>query len=90
MKAGKARISGGLNVGRKIAFIDNSGAKVLEIISVFGYKGSRRRHPFAGVARMIKVTVKEGDVKEAERKMLSHLKYLEGYQTREHSHDVVY
>ena len=40
--------------------------------------------------RDILKSVKEGDVKEAERKMLSHLKYLEGYQTREHSHDVVY
>ena len=63
MKAVKARIKGGLNVGSRIACIDNSGAKVLEIISVFGYKGSRRRHPFAGVARMVKVSVKEGDVK---------------------------
>ena len=35
----------------------------MEIISVFGYKGSRRRQPFAGVARMIKASVKEGDIK---------------------------
>lgn len=35
-------------------------------------------------------SIKESDVKGAGKKMLSHLKYLEDYQTKEHSHDVVY
>jgi large subunit ribosomal protein L14 len=63
MKAVKARITKALNVGSYINCADNTGAKVLQIISVFGYKGIRRRQPKAGVGDMVKVTVKEGDVK---------------------------
>jgi len=63
MKAVKARITGGLNVGSRLNCADNSGAKLLKIISVSGYKGRRRRSPFAGVSSMIKVSVIEGDVK---------------------------
>ncbi|MGC8812656.1 MAG: 50S ribosomal protein L14 [Candidatus Aenigmatarchaeota archaeon] len=63
MKAVKARITKALNVGSYILCADNTGAKVLQIISVFGYKGVRRRQPKAGVGDMVKVTVKEGDVK---------------------------
>jgi len=63
MKAVKARITRALNVGSYIDCADNTGAKTLQIISVFGYKGVRRRQPAAGVGNMIKVTVKEGDVK---------------------------
>jgi large subunit ribosomal protein L14 len=63
MKAVKARIKKALNVGSYINCADNTGAKVLQIISVFGYKGVRRRQPKAGVGDMVKVTVKEGDVK---------------------------
>jgi len=63
MKAVKARISRGLNVGSHLACIDNTGAKALEIISIIGYKGKRRRQPSAGVAGIVKATVKEGDVK---------------------------
>ncbi len=63
MKAVKARITKALNVGSYLICPDNSGAKVLKIISVFGYKGKKRRYPKAGVADMIKVSVKQGDVK---------------------------
>jgi len=63
MKAVKARITRALPVGSRINCADNTGAKILEIIAVFGYKGVKRRHPAAGVADMIKVSVKEGDVK---------------------------
>ncbi|MEM5793891.1 MAG: 50S ribosomal protein L14 [Candidatus Aenigmatarchaeota archaeon] len=63
MKAVKARITKALNVGSYLVCADNTGAKVLQIISVFGYKGKRRRQPKAGVGDMVKVTVKEGDVK---------------------------
>ncbi|MEM5882913.1 MAG: 50S ribosomal protein L14 [Candidatus Aenigmatarchaeota archaeon] len=63
MKAVKARITKALNVGSYLICADNTGAKILKIISVFGYKGKRRRQPKAGVGDMIKVTVKEGDVK---------------------------
>ncbi len=63
MKAIKASIARALNVGSRLVCADNSGAKIVEIISVMGYKGVKRRQPAAGVANMIKVTVKEGDVK---------------------------
>ncbi len=63
MKAVKARITGGLSIGSRLNCADNSGAKILKIISVTGYKGRRRRHPFAGIGSMVKVSVREGDVK---------------------------
>jgi large subunit ribosomal protein L14 len=63
MKAVKAVARRALNVGSQIACIDNTGAKVVEIISVIGYKGRRRRQPASSIAGMIKAVVKEGDVK---------------------------
>ncbi|MEM5790613.1 MAG: 50S ribosomal protein L14 [Candidatus Aenigmatarchaeota archaeon] len=63
MKGIKAKVTKALNVGSYLVCPDNSGAKLLEIISVFGYKGVRRRQPKAGVGDMVKCTVKEGDVK---------------------------
>jgi len=63
MKAVKAKITKALNVGSYINCADNTGAKILEIISVLGYKGKRRRQPKAGVGDMVKCSVKEGDVK---------------------------
>lgn len=63
MKAIRARATRPLPVGSYIVCPDNTGAKVLKIISVFGYKGRKRRYPAAGIASMIKVSVKEGDVK---------------------------
>lgn len=63
MKAIKARVTRALNVGSYINCADNTGAKTIQIIAVFGYKGVRRRQPAGGVGDMIKVTVKEGDVK---------------------------
>ncbi len=63
MKAVRARVTKALPVGSFINCADNTGAKLLQIISVFGYKGKRRRRAAAGVGDMVKVTVKEGDVK---------------------------
>ena len=63
MKGVSARITKSLNVGAYIKCADNTGAKILKIIAVFGYKGRRRRMPKAGVGDMIKVSVVEGDVK---------------------------
>jgi large subunit ribosomal protein L14 len=63
MKAVKARITRALNVGSYLTCADNTGAKILQIISVSGYKGVRRRMPKAGVGDMVKCSVKEGDVK---------------------------
>jgi large subunit ribosomal protein L14 len=63
MKAIKASITKCLPVGAYINCADNTGAKVLQLISVFLYKGRRRRKPSAGVGNMINCSVKEGTVK---------------------------
>ena len=63
MKAIKARILKGLRVGSNLTCADNTGAKIVQVISVFGYKGVRRRQPICGVGDVIKITVKQGDVK---------------------------
>lgn len=63
MKPVRANVTKALLASSYINCADNTGAKVLQIISVSGYKGVRRRMPKAGVANMIKVVVKKGDVK---------------------------
>ncbi|MBI4052585.1 MAG: 50S ribosomal protein L14 [Candidatus Diapherotrites archaeon] len=39
---------------------DNSGAKVVEIIAVKGFKGKKRRSPSAGIADFVIVVVQKG------------------------------
>ncbi len=63
MKPIKSSITRGIPVGSSIECVDNTGAKKLNLISVFGYKGKRRRKPSAGIADMVKCSVKEGTVK---------------------------
>ncbi len=60
MKGVGATITRGLQTGSKVACIDNTGARVVEIISVIGYKGTRRRYPKAGIGDMVVVSVKKG------------------------------
>ncbi|MBN2368545.1 50S ribosomal protein L14 [Candidatus Woesearchaeota archaeon] len=60
MKAVKARVSRGLPVGANVPTCDNSGAKLVEVISVKSYKGVKRRKPSAGVGDMIRAAVKKG------------------------------
>ena len=63
MRGFKARVKRALNVGAYINCADNTGAKILKIISVIGYKGVRRRIPRAGIGDMVKCSVREGDPK---------------------------
>lgn len=49
-----------LPVGARLLCADNTGAKELQIISVVGYKGTRRRMPKAGVGDQVMVSVKKG------------------------------
>jgi len=60
MRAVKSRVTRGLPVGANLTACDNSGAKIIEIISVKGYKGVKRRKPSAGVGDMIRAAVKKG------------------------------
>lgn len=63
MKAVSTRITKGLPVGAQLTCADNTGAKIVKIISVKGYKGKRRTKPKAGVASWISIKVIKGDEK---------------------------
>ncbi|NHJ12572.1 MAG: 50S ribosomal protein L14 [Candidatus Thorarchaeota archaeon] len=54
------RIARGLPVGAKVLCADNSGARELQIITVFGYKGNLRKIGKAGVGDRVNVAVTKG------------------------------
>ena len=60
MKAIKAKISDGLQVGSVIDTCDNSGAKVIKITGVKRKKTVKGRVPGAGVGDMVVAAVKKG------------------------------
>ena len=61
MKAVKSKVSKLLPIGANLMVVDNSGAKVLQIITVKGYKTRTKKLMAAGVADMITGAVKVGD-----------------------------
>lgn len=50
----------GLPVGARLTCIDNTGAKIVQIIMVQKIKGVHRRTPTAGVGDLVIVSVKKG------------------------------
>ncbi|MBS7654389.1 50S ribosomal protein L14 [Candidatus Bathyarchaeota archaeon] len=56
----KMKISRGVNAGSLIKCADNSGAKILRVIQVIGYKGRHRRVPAASVGDAVIVSVRRG------------------------------
>lgn len=54
------KLSKGVTVGTRLTCADNTGAKVIEIIAVKGFKGRLNRYPTASVGDMIVVSVKKG------------------------------
>jgi len=60
MKSLKSKVTRGLPVGAEIDVCDNSGAKVIKLISVKGIKTVRRRLASAGVGDMITASVIKG------------------------------
>ncbi len=60
MLASKARITRALPQGTCIPTCDNSGAKLLKIVSVKGQKTVKGRYPAAGVGDLILASVKKG------------------------------
>jgi len=60
MKGMKANIPKALNAGAQINCVDNTGARVVEIISVIKYRGVKNRMPKAGIGDMCVVSVKKG------------------------------
>jgi large subunit ribosomal protein L14 len=69
MKAVKARISRSLPAGARVFCSDNSGAKVIEIISVMKQHGVRRRMPKAGVGDIVVASVKKGSPETRKQKV---------------------
>ena len=62
MKAMTSNITRVLPIGARLQCVDNTGAREVEVVSVKGYKGVRRRLATAGIGDMITVSVKKGSV----------------------------
>jgi large subunit ribosomal protein L14 len=60
MKAVSAKITPGLNLGAVLVAADNSGAKLVRLVSVKRGKGTQGRQGNARVADMVKVSVRKG------------------------------
>ena len=60
MKAVSARTTAGINLGAKMIAADNSGAKIVRIVSVKHGKGKKGKQGQAKVADWVKVAVKKG------------------------------
>jgi len=60
MKAVNARTTPGLNLGAKVIASDNSGAKIVRIVSVKRGKVKKRRQGFVKIADWVKVSVRKG------------------------------
>jgi len=60
MKAVSARTTAGLNIGSQMISADNSGAKMIKIVSVKKSKAKRGKQVAAKIADWVKVSVKKG------------------------------
>ena len=60
MKAVSARTTAGLNLGAKMIASDNSGAKVVKLVSVKKGKGRKGRQGRAKIADWVKVSIRKG------------------------------
>jgi len=69
MKAKLSRIPRAVQTGTRLICADNTGARVVEIVSVDGYHGVRRRQPKLGIGDVATVSVKKG-TPDMRRKLL--------------------
>ncbi len=60
MKAISASLVKGLHQHSQCTCADNSGAKIVEIITVFGHTTRKRMQPSAGIADLVNVVIKKG------------------------------
>lgn len=60
MKAVSARTTAGLNLGSQVVSSDNSGAKIVKIVSVKKSKAKKGKQVSAKIADWVKVSVKKG------------------------------
>ena len=63
MKAISANVTDALQVGSSVKCADNTGATAIEIISIKGYHGVKRRRPKCGIGSWVFAAVKKGDPK---------------------------
>ena len=60
MKAVSAKATLALNLGTRLIAADNSGAKIVKIVSVKRWKGKKGKQTCAKIADWVKVSVKKG------------------------------
>ncbi len=60
MKAINAKVTRGLNLGAEIIAADNSGAKIVKLVSVKRGKSTKGRQGYAKIADWVKVSVRKG------------------------------
>ncbi len=60
MKAISAKATAGINIGTIMIAADNSGAKIVRIVSVKKGKGRKRKQGCAKIADWVKVSVRKG------------------------------
>ena len=60
MKGLTAKIPRALQTGSKMVCADNTGARVVQLVSVFGYHGVKNRQPKMGIGDLATVSVKKG------------------------------
>jgi len=60
MKAISAKVTPGLNLGAKVIAADNSGAKIVRIVSVKRAKAKKGKQVCAKIADWVKVSVRKG------------------------------
>jgi len=63
MKGLAAKITRGLNLGALVLASDNSGARIVKVVSVKGGKTRKGRQGYARVGDHVKVSVRSGDPK---------------------------
>ncbi len=62
MKAISSKITVGLNIGSILPACDNSGAKILKIVSIKKRKGRKGKQMNCGVGDWVKVSVRKGNL----------------------------
>src|SRR3989344_90525 len=71
MQALAAKVTKPLTIGSRLVCDDNSGAKLVEIIGVIGTKARLRRVPSAGIADIVRVSIKKGKADMVGKKELA-------------------
>ncbi len=60
MKGVPGRQTRGIPTGARLDCIDNTGAKIVEVIAVMNWHGVKRRNPAGALGEVLVVTVKKG------------------------------